>query len=113
MQKFLVLLFGAVVFFSLLIIIKVESPIIEKLSVEEIALKEEYIVLGVGQSEVLLANVYPFNANNQKILWSTTDASVASVNKGIVKANKAGNVKIFAISEEGNFSDYCYVDVTA
>ena len=110
-QKIFFIVLGAFLFFGVIVATGLDNPNIETLSVEEIALNAEYVVLSVGESDVLLANVYPFNANNQNILWSSSDSSVVSVNNGIITAQKEGNVQVFAVSEEGNFSDYCYVDV--
>lgn len=84
---------------------------LETLPVESIALNEEYVVMDLGTTEVLLASVYPYNANNQKILWSSSNPSVVEVDNGIIKAKSAGNAQIFVMSDEGGFTDYCYVDV--
>jgi uncharacterized protein YjdB len=111
MQKVLFFLFGFVFLFATLVALGLDSPSTETLNVESLAMDTEYFVLQVGQTEVLLATVYPFNANNQNILWSSSNPGVASVKDGIVSAHSAGNAQIFAVSEEGNFSDYCYVDV--
>ena len=88
-----------------------ETPEVETLSVETVILNEEYFVMNTGTTQVLLANVYPFNANNQNIIWTSSDPSVATVEDGVITAISAGNVKITATSEEGAFEDYCYVDV--
>lgn len=84
---------------------------IEILRVDSIELNETYKVLGVGESEVLLATVFPYNANNQNIIWTTDNEQIVQVNNGIVTAVGTGNTKVYAISEDGNYADFCYLDV--
>jgi uncharacterized protein YjdB len=79
--------------------------------VDDLELTEEYVFLNVGESEALLAKVYPYNANNQNIIWSTDDSRVASIEDGLITARSVGNTKVFAISEEGSYNDYCFVEV--
>lgn len=48
--------------------------------------------------------VIPRNANNQRIYWSTSDPSIASVKNGEVYGHRIGNVTLTATSEDGGFS---------
>jgi len=102
---------GILFLFGLFVGLGTKNVEVETLKVESLDLNEEYVVLEVGQTEVLLANIYPFNANNQNVLWSSSNESVVSVEDGILVAKNPGNVTISAISNEGGFVDYCYVDV--
>lgn len=112
MKKILSFTFVATVFITLLIIsLSTSKPQLETLQVENIVMNEEYVVMSVGETKVLLASIYPFNANNQNIIWSTSDANLAAVENGIVNASSVGNVRITAKSEEGGFEDYCYIDI--
>lgn len=60
--------------------------------VSEITLDKKNVKLAPSESYELYATVYPDYATNQKIKWSTSDSSVATVNsKGVVTA--AANAK--------------------
>ena len=112
MKKYIIFGISFFIFVTLLVMsLSVQKPEIETLNVENIAMQEEYVVLSVGDTAVLLASVYPFNANNQTVLWSSSNNGVASVENGIVTAHNTGNVQITATSAEGGYRDYCYVDV--
>lgn len=69
--------------------------------------------LAVGESFALKATVKPANADNKKVSWSSSDATIASVDKdGNVKALKAGTCKITATTEDGDYTATCDVTVT-
>lgn len=62
----------------------------------------------LGGSRKVGANIHvlPRNANNQKILWSTGDPNVASVNmnNGVVTGHWAGTTTLTATSEDGGYT---------
>lgn len=69
--------------------------------------------LAVGESFALKATVKPADADNKKVSWSSSDATIASVDKdGNVKALKAGTCKITATTEDGDYTATCVVTVT-
>ena len=82
------------------------------ISVIKVNLSHSWVVLTEGDELTLTATVYPENASNQKISWSSSDASVAAVADGKVTACKAGTATISAISEDGNKTATCKVTVT-
>lgn len=61
----------------------------------------------------LLESVSPYNANNQKLKWSSSDKSVATVSAdGVVKALKAGTTTIMAKTCDGsNVQSSCTIMV--
>ncbi len=70
--------------------------------------------LKINENQQLTATVLPSNASNQNITWSTSNASIASVNSsGLVTAQSAGNATITATTEDGNFKATCSVIVEA
>lgn len=81
--------------------------------VESIALNKESTELYIDDSEYLMASVLPNNAFNKSIIWSTSDASVATVNEyGMVIAVGRGNATITATTTDGtNLSASCLVNV--
>lgn len=67
-----------------------------------------------GQTAQLTATVLPANADNQNISWSTGDAAIASVDdNGKVTANGVGKTTITVTTEDGGFTAFCEVTVTA
>lgn len=81
-------------------------------SVTGIVLSETNVELIEGQTIQLLATVQPNDATNKKIIWSSSNPEIASVNDyGLVSSLKEGNATITAITEEGGFTATCLVTV--
>ena len=58
----------------------------------------------------LMAAVYPDNAANQKVVWTSNNRDVATVSdNGLVTAKDVGEAKIFATTEDGGFRMACLV----
>ena len=68
----------------------------EKIVVETIKLDKMSASLNRGSSINLTATVFPSNASNKKIEWSSDNPSVATVNDGKVTAVGKGNAVIMA-----------------
>ena len=66
-----------------------------------------------GETILLTATVAPANAANKSVVWTTSDAGVATVSGGTVLGVSAGNATITAKSSDGNFTAQCVVTVTA
>ena len=82
------------------------------ISVEGISITEENAEIFIGETVQLTANVFPDNAENKNIIWSTSDDNYASVDEnGIVSGINRGVVTITATTEDGGFSDSCEVTV--
>ena len=64
----------------------------------------------MGESSTLTAEVYPANATDKTVTWSSSNPSVATVNGGKVTAVKAGTATITAKS--GEKSATCAVTVS-
>ena len=84
----------------------------EKIMVDSIQISKKNIYLAEGQTAVISAQVYPFNASNQKVVWSSTNDKVVTIEDGFITAHKAGDAIIEVISEEGGYKDTCNVLVT-
>jgi len=54
-----------------------------------------------NEEQTLTLNVLPEDATNKEVTWISSDATVATVDNGLVKALKAGTVTIKAISNNG------------
>ena len=86
----------------------------ESVSVSGVTLNSESLQLTVGESRVLTATVSPYNASNKKVLWSTSNASVAEVSsEGIVKALETGSSTIKVTTDDGAKTAECKVTVKA
>ena len=85
----------------------------ETVNVTNITLSSESISLVEGDSETLTATVSPSNATNKKVIWTSTDGSIASVDNGKVTALKPGKTTIKATSDDGGKTATCQVTVNA
>lgn len=86
---------------------KVPVPV----SVTSISLDASYVELAAGETYVLTAVLSPHDSYNQKVIWSSSNAAVATVDNGTVTAIKAGTATITAKSDDGGFTAECTVKV--
>ena len=83
------------------------------IAVTFVTLDSTSITLIEGENHNLTATISPSNAENQKVLWSSNNSSVASVKDGIVTAIKVGIATITAKSDDGGKTATCTVTVEA
>ena len=76
----------------------------------KVSLDQTSINVPLGQTLHLLATVFPENTTNKRIVWSSSDESVASVKDGVVTTLNVGEANITAAC--GDKSDICVVNVT-
>ena len=88
-------------------VVKVKQPVIG------VVMDRHNITMNVGQSELLYATASPINADNKKLIWSSTDNSIVDVsNDGNVTAKKCGVTFIKATSVDNPLAtDSCKVTV--
>lgn len=79
--------------------------------VTSVILNTAAIELTVGESESLIATVTPSNASNRKVIWTSSNSGIASVNEGVVTAVKIGVAKITVVTDEGGKTADCQVTV--
>ena len=79
--------------------------------VTEVKLDKTSLTLDVGASDTLTATITPDKATNKNVTWSSSNASVATVENGVVTAVGAGTATITA-TVDGK-SATCTVTVTA
>lgn len=81
--------------------------------VESIELDSEELELIEGSSVSLVATILPEDAENQNVIWSSSNKAVASVKDGEVTAVSVGEATITAKSEDGGKKATCVVTVNA
>jgi uncharacterized protein YjdB len=81
--------------------------------VSSVSLNMSSLELGVGNTATLVATVFPENASNKKVTWSSSDESKATVSsQGVVKGISMGNAVITVTTEDGGKTAQCHVSVT-
>lgn len=90
------------------------TPITDtKIAVTGISLNQSKATIAIEKSTKLTANVSPGNASNTKVTWTSSDATIATVDeKGNVTGKKAGTTTITARTEDAGKTATCTVTVT-
>lgn len=58
-------------------------------------------VIGIGETSVLTVHVYPEDATNKNVIWTSSNENVASVADGVVTGVSAGTAEITVTAEDG------------
>lgn len=66
----------------------------------------------VGEDLTLTATVEPENATNKNVTWSTSEATVATVEDGVVTGVSAGDATITVTTEDGGFTATATITVS-
>lgn len=85
----------------------------KEIAVESVTLNPTSLSLTEGESATVSATISPSDATNQKVLWTTSNQSVANVENGLVIALSAGSATVTAISDDGGKTATCEVTVKA
>lgn len=82
-------------------------------AVSKVTINKSTLRLKKGSNEKLIATVSPQNATNQKVTWSSSDYTVASVDPatGVVLGIKQGTATITATTDDGQYKATCSVIV--
>ena len=82
--------------------------------VADISFDKTSMLIAVGKSETISANVLPMGATNKRLEWKSSNTAVATVDDGVVTAIAVGTATITATSTDGsNITATCQVTVTA
>ena len=77
-----------------------------------VTLNKTSTTIVLGSTETLSATVYPTNATNKSVTWSSNNTGVATVNSnGVVTAISAGAATITATAADGGYKTTCVVTV--
>lgn len=82
----------------------------KKVNVSNVSVSKTLVTLDVGESETVTAIITPENATNKGVRWTTSDASVVTVENGKITAVGAGTAYITVTSME-NSTKKAYVSV--
>lgn len=89
--------------------VTVEMPVIAVISVE---LNSHTLTLNIGETSKLTATILPDNATNKGVTWISSNTDVVTVSiDGLITAITKGSATITVITEDGNLSDICEVEV--
>ena len=90
--------------------ITINEPAI--ISVTGVSLDQSALTITEGDTVQLTATVLPDNTTNKNVTWSTSNASIATVDaNGLVTAVSAGTATITVTTEDGSFTAKCTVTV--
>ena len=81
------------------------------LPVESVTLDKTTATIEVEEELQLNATVLPMDAGNKNIIWTSSDATVATVIDGLVTGLKEGTTTITATTEDGNKTATCAITV--
>lgn len=82
------------------------------ISVSGLALNQTAATVKTGDGTFTLTPIFtPSNATDQKVLWESSDESVATVDGGVVTLLKKGETVITVISDDGGFEASCTLTV--
>ncbi len=88
------------------------GSIVSDIKVESVYLYDEELELVKGSSWTLEQRIYPTNATNQNVTWSSSNKSVATVDAyGKVKAVAPGTATITVKTADGGYTAKCVVTV--
>ena len=85
------------------------SVTVNPVEVTSIALNNDKLSLIIGNSYQLTATVFPNNATNKTIVWSSSNNSIATVDNGKVTGKALGTATITA--QSGNVKAECSVTI--
>ena len=79
--------------------------------VSYVTLSQSELSLSVGSYKRLEYTVFPTNATNQTVSWSSSDPRVATVENGMVHAIAAGMARITVKTQDGGYTAECVITV--
>ena len=81
------------------------------IAVKSVELDYEELTLTIGDSETLTVTINPANAENQNVVWSSSNKAVASVDGGKITTHSVGKATITVTAEDGGVKASCVVTV--
>ena len=79
--------------------------------VSSISVSQTSLTLTEGEEAHLTVTVVPDDATDKSVVWKTSDAAVATVNDGLVRAVAPGTATITVTTADGKQTASCFVTV--
>lgn len=90
------------------------SITVNVVSVTGVSVSPITAAININGSQQLTATISPGNASNKNVVWSSGNASVATVSAtGLVTGVAAGNTTITVTTQDGNYTATCAITVNA
>lgn len=83
------------------------------INVSGIALSSSEVSLAEKATTTISATITPENATDKTVIWSSNNEKVATVTNGVITGISEGTAVIIAKTNDGNYTAYCAVTVTA
>ena len=83
----------------------------KKEPLDGLAFGQSFLYLGIGETATLTVTFIPADATNKKVSWESSDANIATVDKGVVTGIAVGQATITVISQDGKRRAQCLVYV--
>ena len=90
---------------------KAKEVKIALIKVERVELEPKSLERKVGEEWTFTAKVYPTNATNREVSWSSSDPKVATIDNGLLKAVGRGKTTITVTTKDGGHTNQCEVTV--
>ena len=92
--------------------VTVQDDVVETVNVTSVKMTNSTLTMYTGGTRTLSYTIYPSNATNQNVTWTTSDAGVVTVSSsGYVTAQKAGTATITVKTSDGGYTDKCVITV--
>ena len=91
-----------------------EITVVDKIiPVESFKIRHHSVTMKAYERYQIYYNIIPWNATNRKLIWTSTNNSIAVVGDyGVITAKSNGTAEITLTTEDGGFSDKITVTVT-
>ncbi|MDE5539126.1 MAG: Ig-like domain-containing protein, partial [Bacilli bacterium] len=74
----------------------ITTPASSKVNVRAISINYKKIYVNVGSNKSVMVVIYPTNATDKTVTWTSSNSSVATVNNGVITGISEGNATITA-----------------
>ncbi len=85
--------------------------VLDAIPVTGIAIDSTSISLSIGKKDTLNATIKPANATNKKVVWTTSDSTIVTVDSCVVSAVASGEAWVYVQTVDGGYKDSCKVSV--
>lgn len=90
----------------------IKNDAVERPAATNLDLQPKELILESGQVRLLQANIVPANADAEKLIWSSSNEAVATVQKGLIEAKAPGTAVITVETEDGRLKSESQITVT-